>query len=85
MLSINLSFDTLGHITQRFMVATTVTSRSASSSRRARRRRNGARPWQRSIKMAKDIGVETTGREMWLEVGFKESMLNEPAADLSTG
>jgi len=37
------------------------------------------------IKMAKDIGVETTGREMLLEVGFKESMLNEPAADLSTG
>jgi ATPase subunit of ABC transporter with duplicated ATPase domains len=37
------------------------------------------------IKMAKDIGVETTGREMLLEVGFKESMLDEPVADLSTG
>jgi len=37
------------------------------------------------IKMAKDIGVDTAGRETLLEVGFPEKLLSEPVSELSTG
>jgi ATPase subunit of ABC transporter with duplicated ATPase domains len=37
------------------------------------------------IKMAKDIGVTTAGRETLMDVGFEEKRLDEPVADLSTG
>merc|ERR1719401_1205303 len=37
------------------------------------------------IKMAKDIGVDSAGRDTLLAVGFPEKMLDEPVADLSTG
>lgn len=36
-------------------------------------------------KMAKDIGVDSAGRETLIGVGFGEKMLDEPVADLSTG
>jgi ATPase subunit of ABC transporter with duplicated ATPase domains len=36
-------------------------------------------------KMAKDIGVDSAGRETLIGVGFAEKMLDEPVADLSTG
>mmetsp|Transcript_51568 Transcript_51568/g.111983 ORF Transcript_51568/g.111983 Transcript_51568/m.111983 type:complete len:1157 (+) Transcript_51568:87-3557(+) len=37
------------------------------------------------IKMAKEIGVDTAGKETLTAVGFPEKMLEEPVADLSTG
>merc|ERR1719271_1799698 len=37
------------------------------------------------IKMAKDIGVDTAGKDTLLAVGFPEKMLADPVSDLSTG
>jgi len=38
-----------------------------------------------SIKMAKDIGVDTASKETLTSVGFDESKLDQPVAELSTG
>eukprot|EP00928_Gymnodinium_smaydae_P053482 TRINITY_DN3745_c0_g2_i1.p1 TRINITY_DN3745_c0_g2~~TRINITY_DN3745_c0_g2_i1.p1 ORF type:complete len:1423 (+),score=377.56 TRINITY_DN3745_c0_g2_i1:40-4308(+) len=37
------------------------------------------------IKMARDIGVDNAGKETLIGVGFDESKLNDPVAELSTG
>jgi len=37
------------------------------------------------IKMAKDIGVDSAGRDTLLGVGFDEKMMDEPVSELSTG
>ena len=38
-----------------------------------------------AIKMAKDIGVESDGKEVLRNVGFSEEKFNEPVSDMSTG
>jgi len=38
-----------------------------------------------AIKMAKDIGVESDGKEVLRNVGFSDEKFNEPVSDMSTG